>query len=134
MEKQEIQQKLMDFERNRVQLVNISNQKQQLQFQNNTLKKAVEELGKTKEKKVYKAIGNILILSDVEDVKKEISEQAESLELRVKTLQKQEDALMEKLNKLKTEIESATGQKVEAEEDSQDSEESENEEKKEDKK
>ncbi len=113
---QQIQQDLFEFKKNNDQLVNVSSQKQQMQFQNQTIQKALDELKKTKEKKVYKAVGNILILSDTNDVKKELEEQNESLELRVKTLQKQEDALIEKLNSLKSKIETATKNQEKSEE------------------
>jgi len=105
MEKQELQQSIAEFERNRNQLLGISSQKQQLQFQSTALNSAIEELEKTQEKKAYKAVANIMVLCDVKDLKKEISEQKETADLRVKTLQKQEDALVEKLNKLKSRIE-----------------------------
>lgn len=101
------QQKIMEFERNRAQLLNVSSQKQQLQIQTQTLKITSEELEKTKEKQVYKAVGNILILSDTAKVKKEVKEKIESAELRTKTVQKQEESLINKLNKLKSEIEAA---------------------------
>jgi prefoldin beta subunit len=107
MNQEEMQKTLMEFERNRGQLVNVSNQKQQVQLNVNVLGKALEELDKTSEKKVYQAVGNIMILKETKTVKKEMKEQKESLELRVKTLQKQEDALIDKLNSLKTEIEGA---------------------------
>jgi len=100
---------IAEFERSRAQLMNISGQKQQLQIQSLTLKQALDELAKTKEKKVFKAVGNILIQSDTVDVKKEMKEKKESVDLRLKTVQKQEDSLVNKLNKLKSEIES--GQK-----------------------
>jgi len=100
----------MEFEKNRNQLMNISSQKQQLQLQSAALGAGLEELGKTKEKKAYKAVANILVLCDVEDLKKELSDQKESSELRVKTLQKQEDSLIERLNKLKSTIEKAAAQ------------------------
>jgi len=100
-------QDIMDFERTRGNLLNISAQKQQLQIQSNALEEALKELGKTPEKKVYKAVGNVLIMSNVDDVKKELQEQKESADLKVKTLQKQEDSTVEKLNKLKHRIESS---------------------------
>ena len=103
----EIQQKVMDFERSRNQLMGVSSQKQNLQIQSQTLKTTLEELEKTKEKKVYKAVGNILILSDTAAVKKDVKEKQESAELRLKTLQKQEESLVNKLNGLKSEIEAA---------------------------
>jgi prefoldin beta subunit len=104
---EDIQAKAMEFERNRNQLMNVSAQKQQLQMQGGALANALEELEKTKEKKVFKAVGNILIQTDVSSTKKEMQEKKESVELRVKTLQKQEDSLVNKLNKLKSEIETA---------------------------
>lgn len=100
-----IQQKIVEFERNRSQLLATSAQKQQLQIQSQTLGFTLDELGKTKEKQVYKAVGNILVLSDTDKVKKETREKKESADLRVKTLQKQEESLINRLNKLKTEIE-----------------------------
>ncbi|MDP6670512.1 MAG: prefoldin subunit [archaeon] len=103
----EIQQKVMDFERSRNQLMGVSSQKQNLQIQSQTLKTTLEELEKTKEKRVYKAVGNILILSDTSAVKKDVKEKQESAELRLKTLQKQEESLVNKLNGLKSEIEAA---------------------------
>ena len=110
MEQQELQQSIMEFEKNRNQLMNIGSQKQQLQLQSSALGAGLEELGKTKEKKAYKAVANILVLCDVEDLKKELSEQKESSDLRVKTLQKQEDSLIERLNKLKSSIEKSAMQ------------------------
>lgn len=101
------QQELADFERSRMQLMNVSAQKQQLELQSRTLGLALEEIEKTKEKKIYKAVGSVLILSDAQSVKKDLSEQKESIELRAKTLQKQEDSLLDKLNKLKSQIEKA---------------------------
>ena len=103
----EIQQKVMDFERSRNQLMGVSSQKQNLQIQSQTLKATLEELEKTKEKKVYKAVGNILILSDTAKVKKDVKDKQESAELRLKTLQKQEESLVNKLNSLKSEIEAS---------------------------
>lgn len=99
------QQQLIDFRNNRQQLLAIGAQKQQLQAQSAALKDALAELEESKEKKAYKAIGNILILKDTADLKKELSETVEKIDLRIKTLQKQEDSLIEKLNKLKANIE-----------------------------
>ena len=99
------QQDLAEFENNRAQLMNVSAQKQQLQLHSNGLGLAIAELEKSKEKKVYKAIGSVLILSDALAAKKELEDQKESAELRLKTLQKQEDSLLDKLNKLKSQIE-----------------------------
>ena len=98
-------EEILQFEQSRQQLLGVSGQKQQLQTQSVTLIKALEELEKTKEKKVYKAVGNILILSDTQETKKELEQLKETVDLRVKTLQKQEDVLIQKLNKLRSTLE-----------------------------
>lgn len=104
---EDLRAKAVEFERSRNQLLNVSAQKQQLQLQGSALGNAVSELEKTKEKKVFKLTGNILIQSDTIATKKELQEKKESIDLRVKTMQKQEDSLVNKLNKLKSEIETA---------------------------
>jgi prefoldin beta subunit len=105
LENQPSREDIMQFEQSRNQLMSVSAQKQQFRAQSITLEKALEELGKTTEKKVYKAVGNILILSDTQEAKKELQETKETLDLRIKTLQKQEDVLVQKLNKLRHQIE-----------------------------
>lgn len=106
MANEDFQQLAVDFDKNRRQLISVTAQKQQLQMQTSGVNASIEELEKTKEKKVYKAVGNILVLSDASKVKGELKEQKESLELRIKALQKQEDTVLDKLNKLKAKIES----------------------------
>ena len=101
----ENQNAMAEFERARGQLAGISAQKRNMQAQISMLDATNEELGKTKEKKVYKAVGNILVPAETKTVIKDVKKQKETIDLRIKTVQKQEDALMEKLNKLKTEIE-----------------------------
>ena len=104
-EQQSKQQSIAEFSRNRDQLISISSQKQQYLMQSATLKLSLDELEKTTEKKVFKAVGNILVQVNTEDAQKELSDQKETIDLRIKTLQKQEDATIQKLNKLKSEIE-----------------------------
>jgi len=113
MDEQQKQQDRIDFERQRNQLMQLSSQKQQLQFQSKLLKETLEELSKTKEEKVYKAVGNILILSPVDDVKKDLDKQVKSIDLRIETVQKQEDISVDKMNKLKNQLESKKEEKEE---------------------
>ena len=105
---------IQEFERSRAQLGAIENQLQAITMQQQVLEEALKELRDTKEKKVYKAVGNILVLSDVKKVEKETQDQKETLDLRLKTVKKQEEATLDKLNKLKAEIESMqkAGQKA----------------------
>ncbi len=107
---EQIQKDVMEFNAMRQQLANVAGQKQQLQFQSDTLKAALDELKDSKEEKVYKAVGNILILKKATEVKKELTESKETVDLRLKTVAKQEETLLNKLNKMRTELEAAMGQ------------------------
>ena len=69
-------------------------------------KQTLEELEKNKADKVQKLVGNILFEKPASEVKKEVKEKQESMELRLKTVVKQEEALVSKLNSLKKTIES----------------------------
>lgn len=89
----------------RQQLMFLTQQKQQLQFQLNVLENTIKELDKTKEKKVYKGVGNVFILSDKEDVLKDTKDLKETVDLRIKNIQKQEDIILKKINE-KTKAES----------------------------
>ena len=103
----DMNQVIQDFERNRIQLAAIESQSKNLVVQGQVLDEALNELKVSKEEKVYKAVGNILILSNAKKVEKDLKEQKETIDLRAKTLKKQEEAMLDKLNKLKIEIEAA---------------------------
>lgn len=105
------QQEIAEFERSRAQLMGLSGQKRNMQMQAGMLEATIDELGKTKEKAVYKIVGNIMVPSDAKSVLKDAKSQKETVDLRLKTFQKQEDALIEKLNKLKSQIEGKPAEK-----------------------
>ena len=82
------------------QLMFLSNQKQQLQVQQNVLENTLKELENTSEKKVYKAVGNVFILSDKDKVIESNKDTKETIGLQLKNLQKQEDTIIAKINSL----------------------------------
>jgi len=84
----------------RQQLMFLSNQKQQLQVQNNVLENTLKELENTQEKRVYKGVGNIFIMSDKEKAIAETKETKETIDLKLKQIQKQEDTIVSKVNSL----------------------------------
>ena len=102
---EEKREMMMDFERNRQMLASLSGQKQQFQIQVEVIKASLEELKDTKEKSVFKIIGNILISKPVAEMTKELKEQQEMFELRLKTVEKQEETIIKKLNSIKSKIE-----------------------------
>lgn len=116
MNEEEKRALMVDFERNRQMLANVSGQKQQYQVQVEVIKASLEEIKATKEKTVMKIIGNILVSKSVSDMKKELEEQKESFELRLKTLEKQEESIIKKLNSIRSQIEGKNEDKEEKEE------------------
>ena len=53
---------------------------------------------------IYKIVGSIMIAGDKEQVKKDLASRKEILELRLKSIQKQEDAMKEKAEQLQSEV------------------------------
>ena len=104
---------IMEFEKNRQMLGNLSAQKQQLQMQAEVYKASLEELKDTKEKTVMKVVGNLIVNKDKKEMEKEIKDKVESIELRVKTMDKQEELTMKKLTALKSQIEGAAADRAE---------------------
>lgn len=77
-------------------------QKQQFQLQQVEIESALKELEKVDE--AYKIVGNIMVLSKKDDLKKDLDSKKDVMELRVKTMEKQEDQLREKASKLQNEL------------------------------
>ena len=93
----EAQQILMELQTFQQQMQTVLMQKESLSIQNMEIEKALEELGKSEHDDVYKAVGPILIKSTKKDLTKELNEKKETIDLRVKSLQKQETRLKDKL-------------------------------------
>jgi len=107
MNEEEQRAAILEFERNRQMLMGITQQKQQIAMQLEMMSASLEELGKNKEKTVYKVVGNILFQKDAKEMEKELKEKKESMELRMKTVEKQEDTLVKKLNVIRSKVEGA---------------------------
>lgn len=77
-------------------------QKQQFQMQFNEIESALKE---TKDaQKVYKIIGNIMVLSTQTDIEKDLNEKREVVELRIKNIETQEERLRKKAEELQKEV------------------------------
>ena len=77
-------------------------QKQQFQVQLVEVESALNELDSTE--KAYKIIGNIMVEADKNELKSDLHSKKEVLELRIKTMEKQEAQVREKASKLQSEI------------------------------
>ena len=77
-------------------------QKQQFQLQQLEIESALKELEKTND--AYRIVGNIMVSSKKEELKKDMESKKEMLALRIRTLEKQENQIKEKATKLQIEV------------------------------
>ena len=98
----ETEQKIAQLQMHEQSLQNILIQKQQFQAQLIETESALKELEATKE--AYKIIGNIMVASKKEDLKKDLESKKETVTLRIKMLEKQENQIKEKAKKIQEEV------------------------------
>jgi prefoldin beta subunit len=98
-ETQEKIQKVQVLEQN---LQSSRAQKQQLQSQLLEAESALEELKETSQS--YKIIGNIMVATDKEELKKDLDSKKEVFELRLKKIEDQEEKIRENVGSLQKEI------------------------------
>ncbi len=83
-------------------LQNTTLQKQNFHLQLLEIESAIKEMEGSPE--VYKIVANIMIRGNKEQLRKELTEKKEVVELRIKTLEKQEAKLREKASELQKEV------------------------------
>ena len=82
---------------------NLLLQKQAFQIELSETSNALEELKKTKDD-AFKIVGQIMVKTDKAELEKELDDKKKLLNLRLNSIQKQEDLISEKIEKLKEEI------------------------------
>lgn len=81
-------------------------QRQQLELTMRETGRALEELEKLEGgATIYKSVGGILVKADRDRVKKELEEQKEILDLRIKTLERQEQRIIGRLGEMRQKLE-----------------------------
>lgn len=78
--------------------------KQQVQLQLSEVRNALKEIEKTSEGAVYKLVGNVLVSKNREELVSELNEKKETLEIRLKSLEKQESLLRKQLEELEKKL------------------------------
>ena len=78
-------------------------QRQTFQLELSETQSALKELENSSEE-VYKIVGNLMIKSDKSKIKNDLLDKEKIINLRVKTIEKQEGFLMDKLEKLREKI------------------------------
>ena len=84
-------------------LQNLLFQKQAFQIELSETENALKEVGKTKED-VYRMIGQIMLKASKEGIEKELKEKKDILELRIKSIEKQESRFKEEVETIRKEV------------------------------
>lgn|SRR3989338_8170115 len=99
----ESEQKVQQLQMMEQNIQSIMAQKQQFQAQLLEVDNASNEI-KSSKGNAYKLVGNIMVLSDKETLSKDLESKKEILNVRIKSLKKQEDGIKEKAEKLQAEV------------------------------
>ncbi len=78
-------------------------QKQQFQSQMIELNNSIDEIEKSKGK-VYKIIGAIMVTGEKDILKGELESKKEIVEIRIKSIEKQENQLKEKASRIQSDV------------------------------
>lgn len=100
---QETAKKIQQLQLLEQSLQNLMLQKQAFQLEMSETLNALGELSKTKEE-VYKIIGSIMVKAKKPELEKDLKRKKELLDLRIKNIEKQEEALKEGLLKTRSEV------------------------------
>lgn len=96
------QDKVNQFQLLEQNMTNLAVQRQQFQRQLMEIESALGELKTTKQS--YRILGNIMVQTDKEALRKELEEKQKTLDIRIKTLENQEGKLKEKAEKLQKDM------------------------------
>ena len=98
------EQELQEMQAIDQNLHNLALQKQAFQMELSETQSALKEIEKSGE--VFKLVGDLLIKKDKDKAKTELSEKVKLLEMRVKSIEKQEDIFSKRLEDLRKKISS----------------------------
>ena len=101
---QQAQQLLMQAQVYQQQMQNILAQKEALRVQEMEIKKASDELEKSKESSVYKISGTILIKASRTEVSKDLKDKQETIGTRMATLEKSESSIKDRIEDIRKKL------------------------------
>lgn len=108
----QVQEQIQRFQETQQQLQAIAQQKQQIEMQVRELDRtlsALEDVGG--QTPLYRSVGNVLIgVDDPDELRSELGDQKETLEVRLKSTSRQEEQLRERMQKLQNTLEGLIGQ------------------------
>ena len=102
---QNVQHQISQFQQLQQQAQAVTVQKQNVDIQIKETETALEELKKTDAgAEVFKNAGNLLIKVDRDEINEELTEKLETLKLREKTMARQEERVLKKLQEMQESI------------------------------
>lgn len=104
MNEEQTREMVGQFQTYQQQLQAVLIQKETMQLQLMEISKALEELDSSKNEKAYKITGQIMVSKPVEELKKELGDTKEAIEVRVQSLEKTEEKITGKLKEMETEL------------------------------
>ena len=99
----DVQEKLAQMQLLQQRMQVFAAQKQQLQMQVVEIENALKELENAKGS-AFKMVGDILVEHKAETLKKEVSEKKENIDIRIKSIEKQEAKIQEEAEDLQKEL------------------------------
>ncbi|MCS7140042.1 MAG: prefoldin subunit beta [Candidatus Nezhaarchaeota archaeon] len=101
----ELQHKIMQFQELQERIKALALRRQQLEIELREVERTLDELKNVSdEMPVFKFSGKLLIRVNKEDVVKELSDKKETLELHIRTLEKQEDHARRRFEELRQDL------------------------------
>ncbi len=103
----QVQEQIQRFQQTQQQLQQIVNQRQQIEMQVRELERTLEALEDVgDDTPLYRSVGNLLVgVDDQAELRSELSDQKETLEVRLKSTKRQEDEARKRLEKLQETLE-----------------------------
>ena len=110
MSEQDAQKIMMEMQQNQQQMQQVMQQKEETESEIQESKRALEELEENDDGEVYRQVGNILVSRDRDKLKDELEEKVEDLGVRMKSLEKKETRLQDKLEETQKKFQGSIGQ------------------------
>ena len=105
-----LQSQLAQLQQLKAQLEAVARQKMQVEALLKDSESALKELGKLDDNSVvYQNVGELMIKVGKEEVKGDLSEKKETYDLRLKTLERQEERVQKKYQQLQQQLREALG-------------------------
>lgn len=109
----QIQNQLAQLQELQNQASIVVQQRQQLELQVRELERTLEELAKVgKDAPIYRSVGALLVrTTDREGLERDLTDQKETMTVRLESAKRQETRLRERVTALQTELQAALGQR-----------------------